>query len=114
MTAYYIFRVWFLTFSGDRPRDPALPAAHEAPWTMTVPVIVLSALAIVAGALVFVPQFGGLFTAGVGFPATPGVPPAYTTTDLLLSAEFRRLHTFPVYDSASVTNQVNLAVGVLF
>ena len=86
MTAYYIFRVWFLTFSGDRPRDPALPAAHEAPWTMTVPVIVLSALAIVAGALVFVPQFGGLFTAGVGFPATPGVPPAYTTTDLLLSA----------------------------
>jgi len=35
-------------------------------------------------------------------------------SDLLLSAEFRRLHTFPVYDSASVTNQVNLAVGVLF
>jgi hypothetical protein len=35
-------------------------------------------------------------------------------SDLLLSAEFRRLHTFPVYDSASVTNQVNLAVGILF
>jgi hypothetical protein len=35
-------------------------------------------------------------------------------SDLLLSAEFRRLHTFPVYDSASVTNQVNLAMGVLF
>ena len=35
-------------------------------------------------------------------------------SDLLLSAEFRRLHTFPVYSSASVTNQVNLAVGVLF
>jgi NADH-quinone oxidoreductase subunit L len=86
MTAYYIFRVWFLTFSGDRPRDPTLPEAHEAPWTMTVPIIVLSALAIVAGALVFVPQFGGLFTAGIGFPATPGVPPTYTTTDLLLSA----------------------------
>jgi len=35
-------------------------------------------------------------------------------SDLLLSAEFRRLHTFPVYDSSSVTNQLNLAVGVLF
>ena len=35
-------------------------------------------------------------------------------SDLLLSAEFRRLHTFPVYDTGSVTNQVNLAVGVLF
>ena len=35
-------------------------------------------------------------------------------SDLLLSAEFRRLHTFPVYDSASVTNQINLAMGVLF
>ena len=35
-------------------------------------------------------------------------------SDLLLSAEFRRLRTFPIYDSASVTNQVNLAMGVLF
>ena len=35
-------------------------------------------------------------------------------SDLLLAAEFRRLHTFPVYDSASITNQLNLAMGVLF
>lgn len=35
-------------------------------------------------------------------------------SDLLLAAEFRRLHTYPIYDSASVTNQVNLSVGVLF
>jgi Skp family chaperone for outer membrane proteins len=35
-------------------------------------------------------------------------------SDLLLSAEFRRLHTFTLYDSASVTNQVNLAMGILF
>jgi hypothetical protein len=35
-------------------------------------------------------------------------------SDLLLSAEFRRLHTFPVYDSATVTNQINLAMGILF
>ncbi len=35
-------------------------------------------------------------------------------SDLLLSAEFRRLHTFPVYSSASATNQINLALGILF
>lgn len=35
-------------------------------------------------------------------------------SDLLLSAEFRRLHTFTVYDGANVTNQVNLAMGILF
>jgi hypothetical protein len=35
-------------------------------------------------------------------------------SDLLLSAEFRRLHTFPVYDKASVTNQINLSMGILF
>jgi hypothetical protein len=35
-------------------------------------------------------------------------------SDLLLSAEFRRLHTFPIFASPSVTNQVNLAIGILF
>jgi hypothetical protein len=35
-------------------------------------------------------------------------------SDLLFSAEFRRLHTYPVYDASSVSNQVNLAMGILF
>jgi hypothetical protein len=35
-------------------------------------------------------------------------------SDLLLSAEYRRLHTFPVYTSASSANQINLAMGILF
>jgi hypothetical protein len=35
-------------------------------------------------------------------------------SDLLLSAELRRLRTFPVYNSSSATNQLNLAVGILF
>ena len=35
-------------------------------------------------------------------------------SDLVLSAEFRRLHTFPIYSEASTTNQVNLSVGILF
>jgi len=35
-------------------------------------------------------------------------------SDLLLSAELRRLRTFPVYSSSSMTNQLNLALGILF
>jgi hypothetical protein len=35
-------------------------------------------------------------------------------SDLLFSAEFRRLRTFPVYSESSVTNQINLAMGILF
>ncbi len=35
-------------------------------------------------------------------------------SDLLLSAEFRRLHTFPIYDAPSATNQINLSMGILF
>jgi hypothetical protein len=35
-------------------------------------------------------------------------------SDLLLSAEFRRLRSFPVYSGSSATNQVNLAMGILF
>ena len=35
-------------------------------------------------------------------------------SDLVFSAELRRLRTFPVYTSSSVTNQVNLSVGILF
>ncbi len=35
-------------------------------------------------------------------------------SDLVLSAEFRRLHTSPIYDASSSTNQVNLSLGILF
>jgi NADH-quinone oxidoreductase subunit L len=78
LTAYYIFRVWFLTFSGDALRDPTLPEPHEAPWVMRIPLMILAALAVVAGLLVFLPGFSNLL------PGT-GVPPTFGTTDLLLS-----------------------------
>jgi hypothetical protein len=35
-------------------------------------------------------------------------------SDLLFSAELRRLESFPIYSGSSSTNQVNLAVGILF
>ena len=35
-------------------------------------------------------------------------------SDLILSAELRRLRTFPVYSNSSITNQLNLSAGILF
>jgi proton-translocating NADH-quinone oxidoreductase chain L len=81
LTAYYIFRAWYLAFSGEHSRDPALPHAHEGPWVMQVPLYVLSALAVVAGLLPFVPSFASLLSVG----GASSVPPTFGTTDLLLS-----------------------------
>jgi NADH-quinone oxidoreductase subunit L len=83
LTAYYIFRAWFLAFSGDGPRDTTLPEAHEGPWVMQVPLVILSAFAVVAGLFVFLPGFQSLLLNGAG---VAGIPPVYGSTDLLLSA----------------------------
>ncbi|MBI4576491.1 MAG: hypothetical protein HY722_09540, partial [Planctomycetes bacterium] len=48
LTAFYMFRVVFLTFAG-RPRDTHRHAhAHESAWTMTVPLAVLAAFSVAA------------------------------------------------------------------
>jgi NADH-quinone oxidoreductase subunit L len=78
LTAYYIFRAWFLAFSGRSTRDPSLSHAHEGPWVMQVPLVVLSGLAIGAGLLVFLPSFQSLLPGA-------GIPPSFSTTDLTLS-----------------------------
>jgi NADH-quinone oxidoreductase subunit L len=42
ITTFYMLRMWFLTFTG-KPRDEHVyEHAHESPWTMTVPLIVLA------------------------------------------------------------------------
>lgn len=45
ITAFYMFRLWFYTFTG-KPRDHHVyEHAHESPWIMTAPLIALSVLA---------------------------------------------------------------------
>ncbi len=49
LTSFYMFRLFFLTFFG-KPRDAGLyEHAHEAPWVMTVPVVILAVLATFGG-----------------------------------------------------------------
>ncbi|MBX3438690.1 MAG: NADH-quinone oxidoreductase subunit L [Planctomycetaceae bacterium] len=46
LTAFYMFRLWFMTFAGP-PRDHHVHEhAHESPRVMTVPLIILSVFAI--------------------------------------------------------------------
>lgn len=47
MTAYYMFRLWFLAFTGQ-PRDAQLcEKVHESPAVMTLPLIVLAIFSVV-------------------------------------------------------------------
>ncbi len=46
MTAFYMFRLWYMTFAG-RPRDEAVYRhAHESPKLMTVPLVILAVPAV--------------------------------------------------------------------
>ncbi len=46
LTAFYMFRLWFLAFAGE-PRDRHVyDHAHESPATMTVPLLILAACAL--------------------------------------------------------------------
>jgi NADH-quinone oxidoreductase subunit L len=51
MTAFYMFRVIFLTFHGEyKGGDPeAHGHPHESPWVMVLPMVVLAILAVIAG-----------------------------------------------------------------
>jgi NADH-quinone oxidoreductase subunit L len=47
LTAFYMFRLCFLTFFG-KPRNPRIDA-HESPYIMTVPLMILAVFAVIAG-----------------------------------------------------------------
>jgi NADH-quinone oxidoreductase subunit L len=50
ITAFYMFRLVFLTFFGESRMDPEVEKhAHESPWTMTVPLTILAVLSIAGG-----------------------------------------------------------------
>lgn len=60
MTAFYMFRLFFLTFFGDfRGTHEQKHHLHESPFNMTLPLIVLAVLSIVAGYANFPAIFGG-------------------------------------------------------
>ncbi|MHB8645021.1 MAG: NADH-quinone oxidoreductase subunit L, partial [Thermomicrobiales bacterium] len=59
LTAFYMFRLYFLAFEGKPRYDPEHVHPHESPRTMTVPLIFLAVPSVVIGALVGLPPDKG-------------------------------------------------------
>ena len=55
LTAFYMFRLWYLTFTGETRSPDGHP--HESPWSMLGPLVILAILSICGGWL----AFGGRF-----------------------------------------------------
>jgi len=51
ITAFYMFRIVFMTFTGKPRNQEKYDHAHEVGWSMSVPLMVLATLAVVAGGL---------------------------------------------------------------
>lgn len=45
ITAFYMFRLWFYTFWGQPRDEHVYNHAHESPWVMTIPLLVLAPFA---------------------------------------------------------------------
>ena len=61
LTAFYMFRLLYLTFYGTSRLDPHVAEhVHEAPPPMRVPLMLLAILSLLGGFLGFPPEHGGL------------------------------------------------------
>jgi NADH-quinone oxidoreductase subunit L len=60
LTAFYMFRLFFLTFSGEaRASEEVKHHIHESPKSMTIPLMVLALLSVVGGFMGIPEVFGG-------------------------------------------------------
>jgi NADH-quinone oxidoreductase subunit L len=57
LTPFYIARTWILVFLGKSRNEHATEHAHEGPWMMALPLVVLAGLSVVSGWGSIVPQF---------------------------------------------------------
>jgi NADH-quinone oxidoreductase subunit L len=65
VTALYSFRLYFLVFHGPERLDPHVREhAHESPWVVTVPLILLAIPSVMIGYLTISPVLFGDFFAG--------------------------------------------------
>ncbi|MGA1846408.1 NADH-quinone oxidoreductase subunit L [Deferribacter abyssi] len=86
MTAFYMFRLWWYVFVGQ-PRDKHLyDHAHESPWQMTFPLILLAIMSVAAGFFGFPPEHGFIhkFLEPVLVPENLHIPHISTGTSYFL------------------------------
>jgi len=70
VTAFYTFRMWYMTFGGERGRAASSKTPHESPPIMTVPLILLAVLSLTSG-FAILGGFGDLIRYGDYHTPTP-------------------------------------------
>jgi len=76
-TAFYMWRLYFLVFAGEARSDSARHA-HESPWNMTVPLIILAAFAAVVG-FIGLPHFEHFHLPEIGHAFATWLAPSVTS-----------------------------------
>lgn len=91
LTAFYMFRLFFMTFMGKSRMDPQVEAhVHESPKSMTIPLVVLAVLSLIGG-YVGIPVSLGGSNRFEGFLASvfePGRATAHEVSHQVPSAEY--------------------------
>jgi len=113
ITAFYMFRLWFMTFAGS-PRDHHVAEhAHESPRVMTMPLVVLAVFAVIAG-------WGlpsGFGVAGLLEQSRPAGTAVAVSTDAILGAisvpAEHDSHAGDIHVTATLTAFGTAAAGVL-
>jgi NADH-quinone oxidoreductase subunit L len=59
LTAFYMFRLWYLTFFGASRTEAGHEHPHESPWVMLVPLVLLGVLSLAGGWIGIPPALGG-------------------------------------------------------
>ncbi len=83
LTAFYMFRLWYLAFFGES-RSPEVHA-HESPWSMLGPLVILALLSI-GGGWIGMDRFGSFLSAVTGPTIDPATAAGGKSLDLILSA----------------------------
>ena len=134
MTAFYVFRAWFLAFTGSY-RGHAHP--HESPLVMTGPLMILALLSL-GGGFINIPRWlepifqelpenqtlawlsavvglGGIGLAYIFYVAAPGLPDAFVkSAGALYTLVYNKYFIDEVYDAAVVKPLVNGSRTVLW
>ncbi|MFM8985516.1 MAG: NADH-quinone oxidoreductase subunit L, partial [Planctomycetia bacterium] len=109
LTAFYMFRLWFMTFAGT-PRDHHVAEhVHESPSVMVTPLIVLAVLAVVAGWTLP----GGVGIANLLEQARPdGTAEGFASAGVTIPAEYKS-HEGAIHVTATLTAFATALAGVL-
>jgi NADH-quinone oxidoreductase subunit L len=82
LTAFYMFRLWYLTFTGESRDAHAHP--HESPWSMLGPLAILAALSL-CGGWIGIDRFGSFLSSVTGPTIDPATAAGGKSLDLALS-----------------------------